>query len=77
MLTVVGCRLPRMGEDRSRRIIWQVLQAVSFCHSRSCIHRDVKPENLLISRDGVVKLCDFGFARSMSTMPVYSGSAFS
>ncbi|XP_043202055.1 cyclin-dependent kinase-like 1 isoform X1 [Amphibalanus amphitrite] len=56
----------RMSEERARKIIWQVLQAVNFCHSRSCIHRDVKPENLLISKDGVVKLCDFGFARSMS-----------
>ena len=32
-------------------------------HSFDIVHRDVKPENLLINKNGVVKMCDFGFAR--------------
>jgi serine/threonine protein kinase len=44
------------------------LQAVNYCHAHNCIHRDVKPENILITKDGVVKLCDFGFARVFSEL---------
>ena len=47
-------------------ITWQTLQAVNYCHLHNCIHRDVKPENILLTKDGVVKLCDFGFARVFS-----------
>lgn len=50
-------------EPMIKRIAYQVLKAVDFCHSHNCIHRDVKPENILITKQNVVKLCDFGFAR--------------
>ena len=35
----------------------------NFLFYLKCIHRDVKPENILITKQNVVKLCDFGFAR--------------
>lgn len=50
-------------EPQTKNIAFQVLQAVNFCHINNCIHRDVKPENILVSKSGHVKLCDFGFAR--------------
>lgn len=50
----------------TRQITWQTLQGVAYCHQHNCIHRDVKPENILLTAQGVVKLCDFGFARMLS-----------
>jgi len=53
-------------EHATREITWQILQGVAYCHRLGCVHRDVKPENILITAEGVVKLCDFGFARMLS-----------
>lgn len=53
-------------EKQIQRILFQVLRAVQFCHEHNCIHRDVKPENILVTKEGIVKLCDFGFARLLT-----------
>jgi cyclin-dependent kinase-like len=47
--------------------MYQILRAISFLHSMEVIHRDIKPENLLVTKEEVVKLCDFGFARTLGT----------
>ncbi|XP_060707356.1 cyclin-dependent kinase-like 2 isoform X1 [Hemiscyllium ocellatum] len=52
--------------DKVRRHLIQILRGIAFCHSHNIIHRDIKPENILVSQSGVVKLCDFGFARSLT-----------
>ncbi|KAG5189044.1 kinase-like domain-containing protein [Tribonema minus] len=44
------------------RYIAQVSSALAYCHSKHVIHRDVKPENLLIGYDGEVRLADFGWS---------------
>lgn len=44
--------------------LYQLLKGMDFCHSRGIMHRDLKPQNLLVDRNGVLKLADFGLARA-------------
>ncbi len=55
----------RLTPDEALRIITPVCDALQAAHERGIVHRDVKPENLLIDRNGVVKIADFGIARML------------
>ncbi|XP_058039275.1 cyclin-dependent kinase-like 2 isoform X1 [Ahaetulla prasina] len=52
--------------NRVRKYLFQIIKGVGFCHSHNIIHRDIKPENILVSCSGIIKLCDFGFARTLA-----------
>ncbi|XP_059048688.1 cyclin-dependent kinase-like 1 [Achroia grisella] len=55
-----------LGEDTAKKHLYQLLKGIEYCHQNSIIHRDVKPENVLVSNAGIVKLCDLGFARALA-----------
>uniref|UniRef100_G1QNP0 mitogen-activated protein kinase n=1 Tax=Nomascus leucogenys TaxID=61853 RepID=G1QNP0_NOMLE len=52
-----------------RSIFYQLLRATRFLHSGHVVHRDQKPSNVLLDANCIVKLCDFGLARSLGDLP--------
>ncbi|RQM24319.1 hypothetical protein B5M09_001613, partial [Aphanomyces astaci] len=46
--------------------MYQLLKGLAFCHARGVMHRDLKPQNLLVSESGTLKIADFGLARAFS-----------
>jgi serine/threonine-protein kinase len=65
----LGDRLAREGplfEDEALRIIGQVAEALVLAHELNLVHRDVKPTNILLTRDGQVRLTDLGLVKDLS-----------
>ena len=56
-------RKKRLDEAKARYIFLQLVYAISHCHCRSVLHRDVKLDNVLLDTEKGVKLCDFGVSK--------------
>ena len=54
-----GLELPML-----RQLLFQLVRGIAYCHQQKVLHRDLKPQNLLINREGELKLADFGLARA-------------
>jgi len=63
IITTAASQQPKAEQVR---LLLQLLQALAYLHRRGVIHRDLKPGNVLVTREGQVKVLDFGIAQDMS-----------
>ncbi|MBE6998799.1 MAG: serine/threonine protein kinase, partial [Ruminococcaceae bacterium] len=65
-----------LSEAELQLFISQILKALEHAHSRNIVHRDIKPQNVMILRDGTVKVTDFGIARMANHQQTVTQNAF-
>jgi serine/threonine protein kinase len=63
---------PLLSEDAIRCVMRSILEALAYAQSFGLVHRDIKPDNILVTSEGVVKLSDFGSAEFLSPDLVFS-----
>ncbi|XP_025109824.1 extracellular signal-regulated kinase 2-like [Pomacea canaliculata] len=59
-----------LKDVHKRYVMYQLFKAIKYLHSGNVIHRDLKPSNILLDSECVVKLCDFGLARSLTQIGI-------
>ena len=65
---------PQLPIPQALNIAAQICDGLAYAHSQRTVHRDIKPANILLTREGVVKLVDFGLAEVLGTHSVAGGA---
>jgi p21-activated kinase 1 len=55
-----------LNEEQMATITKECLSGLDYLHENKIIHRDIKSDNVLVGRDGTIKLCDFGFCAHLN-----------
>ncbi|HLJ59330.1 MAG TPA: PASTA domain-containing protein [bacterium] len=63
-------RVGPLDEAQAARIATQVCDVLEYAHAEGIVHRDIKPQNILIAADGQVKVTDFGIARALAATTI-------
>jgi serine/threonine protein kinase len=62
LLTYVRKRR-KLKEDVAAHLFKQIITGIKYCHAKNVLHRDIKLDNILLTSQGTVKICDFGVSK--------------
>lgn len=51
-----------LSVEQVKSFVYQIIKGIDYCHSHRIMHRDLKPQNILVTEEGDIKLADFGLA---------------
>ena len=58
-------KMSKFSEQMAKNIFKQLIETIKYLHSIGIVHRDIKPDNILIELDNTIKLCDFGVSKEI------------